>query len=46
MFHMAAILPLICCMDAGAAFLSMVHLEPELSLKMIKMMEMEMINHS
>ena len=36
MFHMAAILPLICCMDAGAAFLSMLHLEPELSLKMME----------
>ena len=58
MFHMAAILPLICCMDAGAAFLSMLHLEPELSLKMMEKekvtvafpsfptITMEMINHS
>ena len=57
MFHMAAILPLICCMDAGAAFLSMLHLEPELSLKMMEKekvtvafpsfptITMEMINH-
>jgi len=36
MFHMASILPLICCMDAGAALLSMLHLEPELSLKMME----------
>ncbi len=57
MFHMAAILPLICCMDAGAAFLSMLHLEPEMSLKMMEKekvtvafpsfptITMEMINH-
>ncbi len=35
MFHMAAILPLMCCMDAGAAMLSMTHVEPGLSLKMM-----------
>ncbi len=36
MFHMAAILPLMCCMDAGAALLSMLHVEPGLSLKMME----------
>jgi fatty-acyl-CoA synthase len=36
MFHMAAILPLMCCMDAGAAMLSMTHVEPGLSLKMME----------
>lgn len=36
MFHMAAILPLMCCMDAGAALLSMQHIEPGLSLKMME----------
>ncbi len=57
MFHMASILPLICCMDAGAAMMSMQHVEPELSLKMMEKervtvafpsfptITMEMINH-
>ncbi len=36
MFHMAAILPMICCMHAGAAMLSMTHVEPGLSLKMME----------
>jgi acyl-CoA synthetase (AMP-forming)/AMP-acid ligase II len=36
LFHMAAILPLMCCMDAGAALLSMTHFEPGLSLKMME----------
>ena len=36
MFHMAAILPLMCCMDAGAALLSMIRVEPGLSLKMME----------
>ena len=36
LFHMAAILPLMCCMDAGAALLSMTHVEPGLSLKMME----------
>ena len=36
LFHMAAILPLMCCMDAGAAMLSMTHFEPGLSLKMME----------
>ncbi len=36
MFHMAAILPFMCCMDAGAAMLSMLHVEPGLSLEMME----------
>ena len=36
MFHMASILPLMCCMDAGAAMLSMTHIEAGLSLKMME----------
>ncbi|MBT5701054.1 MAG: AMP-binding protein [Gammaproteobacteria bacterium] len=36
LFHMAAILPLMCCMDAGAALLSMTHFEPGVSLKMME----------
>ncbi|MBT3830003.1 MAG: acyl--CoA ligase [Gammaproteobacteria bacterium] len=36
LFHMAAILPLMCCMDAGAAMLSMTYFEPGLSLKMME----------
>ena len=36
MFHMASILPLMCCMDAGAAMLSMTHVEPGLSLEMME----------
>jgi len=36
MFHMAAILPLICCMDAGAAMLSMTHFEPGQALHMME----------
>ena len=36
LFHMAAILPMLCCMDAGAALLSMVHVEPGLSLRMME----------
>jgi fatty-acyl-CoA synthase len=35
MFHMAAILPLIACLDAGAAMASMVHVEAGLALKMM-----------
>lgn len=36
LFHMAAILPLICCMDAGAAMLSMTHFEPGQALSMME----------
>lgn len=36
MFHMASILPLMCCMDAGAALLSMRHVEPGESLRMME----------
>ncbi len=36
MFHMAAILPLICCIDAGAAMLSMTHFEPGQALYMME----------
>ena len=36
MFHMSSILPLMCCMDAGAAMLSMTHFEAGLSLKMME----------
>jgi hypothetical protein len=28
MFHMSAILPLMGCLDAGAAYLSMTHFDP------------------
>ena len=35
MFHMSAILPLIGVMDAGAAFLSMTHFEPDAALAML-----------
>lgn len=57
MFHMASILPLMCCMDAGAALLSMTHIEPGQSLKMMEQesatvifpsfptVTMELINH-
>lgn len=36
MFHMASILPMLCCIDAGAAFLSMIHFEPGLSLQIME----------
>ncbi|MDA0977321.1 MAG: class I adenylate-forming enzyme family protein [Proteobacteria bacterium] len=36
MFHMASILPLLCCMDAGAALLSMTHVEAGQALKMME----------
>jgi len=36
MFHMACILPLMCCMDAGAALLSMTHFEPGPALEMME----------
>ncbi len=36
MFHMASILPLMACMDAGAAMLSMTHVEPGESLRMME----------
>lgn len=36
MFHMASILPLLCCMDAGAAMLSMLHVEAGHSLQMME----------
>lgn len=35
MFHMAAILPLIACLDAGAALASMTHIEPGEALAMM-----------
>lgn len=36
MFHMASILPFMACMDAGAALLSMMHVEPGESLRMME----------
>ena len=36
MFHMASILPLMCCIDAGAAMLSMTHVDSALSLEMME----------
>ncbi len=36
MFHMASILPLMCCIDAGAAMLSMIHVEAGLSLELME----------
>lgn len=36
MFHMASILPLLCCIDAGAALLSMLHVDAGESLKMME----------
>ena len=36
MFHMASILPLICCMDAGAALLSMTHVDAGQALQMME----------
>ncbi len=36
MFHMASILPFMACMDAGAALLSMTHVEPGESLRMME----------
>ena len=36
MFHMASILPLMCCMDAGAAMLSMTHVDAGPSLEMME----------
>ena len=36
MFHMAAILPLIACLDAGAALASMVHVDPGTALEMME----------
>lgn len=36
MFHMASILPLMCCMDAGAALLSMTHVDPGEALRMME----------
>ena len=36
MFHMASILPMLCCIDAGAAFLSMIHFEPGLALQIME----------
>ena len=35
MFHMASILPMLCCIDAGAALLSMVHMDAGESLAML-----------
>ncbi len=57
MFHMASILPLMCCLDAGAAMMSMLHVEAGLSLEMMETegvtvafpsfptVTMELINH-
>ena len=36
MFHMAAILPLLACLDAGATMLSMLHVEPGAALDMLE----------
>lgn len=36
MFHMASILPMICCMDAGAALQSMTHVEAGRALEMME----------
>ncbi len=36
MFHMASTLPLLCCMDAGAAMLSMLHVEAGPALEMME----------
>ena len=36
MFHMASILPFMCCMDAGAAMLSMTHVDAGPSLEMME----------
>ncbi|NIP15897.1 MAG: AMP-binding protein [Pseudomonadales bacterium] len=36
MFHMASILPMICCMDAGAALQSMTHVEAGMALEMME----------
>jgi fatty-acyl-CoA synthase len=36
MFHMAAVLPFLACLDAGAAMSSMVHVEPGLALEMLE----------
>ena len=36
MFHMASILPMLCCIDAGAALLSMVHMDAGESLAMLE----------
>ena len=36
MFHMASILPMLCCIDAGAALLSMVHMDAGESLAMME----------
>ena len=43
MFHMSAILPLVGCLDAGAAYLSMTHFEPGAALGM---MESERATHA
>ena len=36
MFHMASILPMLCCFDAGAALLSMLHVDAGESLEMME----------
>ena len=36
MFHMAAVLPFLACLDAGAAMSSMEHFEPGLALEMLE----------
>ncbi|MEQ8689656.1 MAG: fatty acid--CoA ligase family protein, partial [Pseudomonadales bacterium] len=36
MFHMAAVLPFLCCIDAGAAMSSMTHVEPGLAIDMLE----------
>lgn len=43
LFHMSAILPLVGCLDAGSAYLSMTHFEPGAALKM---MEAEQATHA
>lgn len=36
MFHMSAILPMVACLDAGAAFLAVTHFEPGEALRMME----------
>lgn len=36
MFHMAAVLPFLCCIDAGAAMSSMTHVEPGQAIDMLE----------
>lgn len=43
MFHMSAILPMVGCLDAGSAYLSMTHFEPGAALQM---MEAEQATHA